>query len=326
MGPEMQDADGQTPAVRSEPPDLKPAVRGVALVVAGALVTGASASLLGLAKVSGPTAAFFRCGYALALLGPLALFERRRATASLGWPVIARAAGGGVALAVDLMVWDQSIKLLGAGLSTVVQDTQVLFVAAAGWLLFRESISARTLALVPVILGGIALIAGIGGSSGSNPTLGTALGIVSAVAYAGYILSFRAGRDQALPGARQLFVVTLAATVLSGAVGALTGTLVITPEWPSAGWLALAAVVVQVFGWSVLSRAMAHLSTVHLSIGLLLQPVAALAFAAIALGDFPSTLQLVGTVAVIGSVAGAAYFEGRRIPAKPQPDASRPTS
>ena len=321
----MRDAEGETSAARFEPPVSRPAVGGVLLVVLGALVTGSSASLLGLANVSGPTAAFFRCGYALALLGPLALFERRRATASLGWPVIARAAGGGVALAGDLIVWDQSIKLLGAGLSTVVQDTQVLFVAAAGWLLFRESITVGTLALVPVILGGVALIAGAGGSSGSNPTLGTALGIVSAIAYAGFILSFRAGRDQALPGARQLFVVTLAATALSGAVGSLTGTLVLTPEWPSAGWLALAAVLVQVFGWSVLSRAMAHLSTVHLSIGLLLQPVAALAFAAIALGDYPSALQLVGTVAVIGSVTGAVYFEGRRIPTKPQLGASPPS-
>ena len=325
MAAEMRDGESRTSAVRSETPESRPALGGVVLVVLGALVTGSSASLLGLAKVSGPTAAFFRCGYALALLGPLAWLERRRSTTPLGRRAIVRAAGGGVALAVDLMVWDQSIKLLGAGLSTVVQDTQVLFVAAAGWLLFRESIRAGTLALVPVILGGVALIAGVGGSSGSNPTLGTALGIVSAVAYAGYLLSFRAGRGQALPGARQLFVVTLAATVLSGTVGGLTGTLALTPEWPSAGWLALAAVVVQVFGWSVLSRAMAHLSTVHLSIGLLLQPVAALAFAAIALGDYPSALQLVGTVAVIGSVAGAAYFEGRRIPTKPHPDASRPS-
>lgn len=309
----MLDGDGDLSGKASVPTPSRPSSSAITLVIVGALVTGASASLLGLAKVSGPTAAFFRCGYSLVLLGPLAWREARRAPAPLHISALARAAGGGLALAVDLMVWDQSIKLLGAGLSTVVQDTQVLYVAALGWLLFRESLRVQTLLLVPVILGGVALIAGVGGGSGgSDPALGTLLALLSAIAYAGYILSFRTARGQAPPGLRQLFVVSLSATALSGMLGALSGTLAIVPSWPSAGWLALAAVVVQVFGWTVLSRAMAHLSTSQVSIGLLLQPVAALGFAAVALGEFPSALQLTGTVAVIGSVAGAAYFEGRR--------------
>src|SRR5207253_177545 len=75
-------------------------------------------------------------------------------------------------------------------LATVLGNLQVVLVGPIAWLLLKERLRGRTLAAIPISLGGVVLISGAVGSGayGRNPGLGVADGIVTAVSYAGFLL------------------------------------------------------------------------------------------------------------------------------------------
>lgn len=158
----------------------------------GAVCIAASGVLYRFAEVSPETATFFRCFYGLPLLVLAAAVERRRVG-----PLPARgrllAVFAGLLFAADLLFWHHSIDAVGAGLATVLGNLQVVVVAIAAWMLFGERPTARTLGALPVILFGIVLIAGVIGADtyGADPPLGVALGILTALSYAGYLIVIR---------------------------------------------------------------------------------------------------------------------------------------
>src|SRR5919107_5456164 len=100
----------------------------VPVVLLGALAIAFSAILYRLAEVSPATGAFFRCAWALPPLWLLARWEDRR----FG-PRTRRARGlawiAGVFFAADLLLWHNAIEHVGAGLATVLGNTQVVLVA-----------------------------------------------------------------------------------------------------------------------------------------------------------------------------------------------------
>src|SRR5262249_47384945 len=120
---------GAGPAAGGPPPVL--------LATLGAASISASAVLIKLAGTGAATAAFYRCLLALPVLAVLATLEQRRRgprppRARLG------AVLAGVFLAIDLVLWNHAIADVGAGIATVLGNLQVVFVAAAAWVLFSE--------------------------------------------------------------------------------------------------------------------------------------------------------------------------------------------
>ena len=86
---------------------------------------------------------------------------------------------------------------MGAGLATVLSNLQVVIVLAAAWLIWGERPTRPQLLGVPLALLGVALISGLlgGDAYGSDPVLGTLLGLGVAAAYSAYLLLLRKGRD-----------------------------------------------------------------------------------------------------------------------------------
>src|SRR5258706_5177826 len=95
----------------------------------GVLSISFSAVFVRLANVSPVTATFYRAAYALPLLAALWMIDRAgdRRTSRERW----LAAASGVFLALDLDLWHESIALIGAGLGTVMPNSQVALVALA---------------------------------------------------------------------------------------------------------------------------------------------------------------------------------------------------
>ena len=158
----------------------------------GALVIAFSAILVRLAEVSPSTAAFFRCSYALPLLALLAWREheryggRSRRDHLLGF-------FAGVLFAANLIFWHHAIEAVGAGLSTVLGNVQVVFVALLAWAALGERPDNRSLVAVPVVFGGVVLISGVIGSGayGDDPQLGVAFGLAAAGMCALFLLILR---------------------------------------------------------------------------------------------------------------------------------------
>src|SRR3954468_12305953 len=215
----------------------------------GAVSLSASAVLLGLAATTPATATAARCLFALPAVAALAAAERRRHGA-LNQQAYLSAAVCGVLFAADMLWWTQSIPEVGAGLSTVLVNTQVAIVPLLAWLVDRERSGPRFLWSLPVILAGVLLAGGIfeHGISGTNPAWGTIHAVAAAVCYSGFLFLLRRGGQGGNP-MQSYGVVLASATVVAAGLGLATNSLELSPGWSTYGWLILATVSGQLVGW-----------------------------------------------------------------------------
>ena len=227
----------------------------------------------------------------------------------------------GAFFAADLLLWHHAIEAVGAGLATVMGNTQVVLVGLIAWLLFRERPSAAALGAIPIAMLGIVLISGVleDGAYGENPPLGVVLGVLTGIAYSGFLLALRHGAGDRLRVAGPLFDATLASMLLVLPVGVISGRLDFAPGLEAQLWLILLALSSQVLGWLLITVSLPRLQAVATSLLLTLQPVATVVLAAILLGEDPSPLQLVGVAAILAGLM-VASFGGTARAAVPAPE------
>jgi drug/metabolite transporter (DMT)-like permease len=296
------------------------------MAMGGAVCIAFSAILVRLASVPPSTAAFYRCAYALPPLALLALWERRRyGPRDREQRLLALAAG--VFLAADLVFWHHAIAAVGAGLATVLANVQVVLVPLAAWAFLHERPERRTLAAVPVVLGGVVLISGaIGaGAYGDNPALGVLYGVLTAVMYAGLLLLLRAGNRDLVRPAGSLFDATLAAALVTLPIGWALDELELALTWPAHGWLVTLALTAQVLGWLLISDALPRVPAALTSIVLTLQPGLSVVLGIVLLDESPSGVQLLGIAVILGGVALATAGRSRASPVRAQ-EAAAPGS
>lgn len=297
------------------------AKRPVLTAVLGALTIAFSAIFVSLADVSPATAAIFRCAYALPPLALLAWYEQRRygprarGQARLAWIA-------GAFFAADLVLWHHAIGQVGAGLATVLGNTQVVVVPIAAWLMLGERPGWRVAASVPIVLIGVVLISGILGSEeafGRDPVLGVIFGLGTGVAYAGFLLvQRRANRDRRRP-AGPLFDATLSAAVFSLLIGLPLGEVDLVPTWPAHAWLVLLALSVQVVGWLLISISLPRLPAAITSVVLTIQPVGSVLLGIWILSEAPSAFQLVGVLFILAGLLLTTLQIRARARVRPRP-------
>ncbi len=292
-----------------------------ACALLGAVTIAFSSILVRLSHASPSTAAIFRCAYALPVLGLLAWHEDRRLGARR-WSDRRPALAAGVFFAADLMLWHHSIGDVGAGLSTVLANIQVVLVPLVAWAVLSEAPGRRVLVALPVSLVGVLLISGVleRGAYGHNPTRGTLFGLGAGVAYVGFLLLLRRGGVDLRRPAGPLFDATAVAAVLCVLAGLVIGDARLVPSWPGAGWLITLALTSQVLGWLLITSSLPRLPAALTSMLLTVQPVGSVALAALIFGESPSALQLAGVALVVAALLSA----GRAARPSGPPDTSEP--
>jgi len=160
----------------------------------GAVAIAFSSILVRLSHASPSTAAIFRCLFALPILGLLAWLEDRR-FGPRPWSERRVVVAAGGFLAVDLILWHNSIEDVGAGLATVLANIQVILVPLVAWAVLAEKPGRRMLAALPIALIGVVLISGVlqHGAYGRAPGRGAVFGLAAGVAYVGFLLLLRRG-------------------------------------------------------------------------------------------------------------------------------------
>lgn len=282
----------------------------------GAAAIAFSGILYRLSEVSPSTGAFFRCTYALPALWLFVRVEeqrlgpRTRDLRRTGWLA-------GAFFAADLLLWHHSIEQVGAGLATVLGNTQVVLVGLLAWVLLRERPPRSSLMAIPVAVVGIVLISGVleNGAYGDDPALGTLYGLLTGLAYSGFLLTLRRGAGEQHRVAGPLFDATLATAVLVLPFGLVAGDLDLLPDLEAQLWLVALALSSQVFGWLLITVSLPRLPAVVTSVLLTLQPVSSVVLAAIILGEDPSPLQLVGAGAILAGLLIASVGRGVKQPA-----------
>src|SRR5881296_2432281 len=293
--------------------------RPVLTVLVGAVAIAFSGILFRLSHVSPSTGAFYRCVWALPPLWMLARLEDRRfgkrdrRSIVLAWVA-------GAFFAADLVLWHNAIEQVGAGLATVLGNVQVVLVGLLAWALLGERPHRSSLAAIPIVGIGVVLISGAleQGAYGSNPRLGAVYGVLTGIAYSGFLLALREGSRDLRRPAGPLFTATLASALFCAVIGAAVGDLDLTPSWSATGWLILLAFTSQVVGWLLISTSLPRLPAVVTSILLTLQPVCSVVFAALIVDESPSKLQLAGAGCILAGLIVATV--GRRQIQSPEPE------
>jgi drug/metabolite transporter (DMT)-like permease len=290
-----------------------------ATAIAGAACISSSAVLMRLADTSASITALGRCGFALPVLGALALAERRRGAPRLPSRTRWLARLAGLFLAGDLILWSHAIAAIGAGLGTVVTNLQVLIIPLLAWLILDERPRRSLVLASPVMLTGLALVGGLGGldgprAYGTDPALGVVYGIGVAILYAIYILMLRQATSArgTRPGPRGegartavagvLFEATVGATAGSAAGGFALHDFHLGHAWPALGWLVLLAMTSQVLGWLLITVSMPRLPAGMIGALLLVQPAGSVALSYVILGERPSALQLLGVALMLAGL------------------------
>jgi len=271
----------------------------------GAVLISFSGVWVRLADVEVARSAFLRVTYALPLLAVLVVVRAGSGVVARRWfqPV---AFAAGLLFGVNLVAWHGSIRIIGAGLGTVLPNLQVVVVGLLGVLLFRERPRAGFWVALPVVLVGIWLLSALGQpviSDGSVP-VGVGLGVLAGVAYGTWlvVLRFARGRRGGSSAPEMLWSLTLGGFVVTGAVALWEG--VAGPAgWPADGWLLLLAIGSQVVGWLLLTSSIHLLPAAATSVALLLQPVLALLWGAVLLSEPVRAPQVAGAAIVLVGVA-----------------------
>jgi drug/metabolite transporter (DMT)-like permease len=220
---------------------------------------------------------------------------RDRGAAPLPWRALVLA---GLFFAGDLGVWHVSIQYTSVANSTLEANFAPLFVTLGAWLLFRQRVSRLFLLALCVTLGGGALLIGPNFGGNDKALLGDALGVLTAVFYAGYFLSLKSATGSAST-ARVMAVNTTVAALALLPYALLTADVF----WPQGvhGWLVLAglALIPHVAGQSLIAYGFAHLPASFSAVSLLLQPVLAAVYAWVLLGEGMGPLQIAGGAVVL---------------------------
>ncbi|CAN5656011.1 DMT family transporter [soil metagenome] len=271
--------------------------------ILGAFCIAFSAIFVRLAGVSPSTAAVYRCAYAVPVLWLLARRERSR-FGPRSWADRRPALIAGIFFAADLIFWHRAIQAVGAGLATVLGNTQVLFVALAAWVFLREKPNATAFASIPMVLAGIVAISGVlgRGAYGENPLMGVVYGLLTGISYTGFLLVLRHGNEDVRRPAEPLLDATLVGAIVSAAAGLALGELDFVPAWPAHGWLLALALTSQVVGWLLISVSLPRLPAVMTSLILTLQPVGSVIFGIVLLSEDPSGAQLAGVLVILAGL------------------------
>ncbi|MFN7294075.1 MAG: EamA family transporter, partial [Lysobacteraceae bacterium] len=137
--------------------------RALLAMAAGASLISLTGVLVRLADVPPTVAGMYRMLFGGAMLGVvLVLLGRWRALSARAWVFCLWPAA---AFAADLWLWHRSIHAVGPGLATLLANTQVFFMVAAGVLFFGERLHPRFFAGVMLAFAGLVLILGDGWSA-----------------------------------------------------------------------------------------------------------------------------------------------------------------
>lgn len=168
----------------------RPTALGTMQVLVGAFMISFSAIFVKLAHVSPTASAFYRVFFGGLFLLLYVLVSRHGLR--IRWKPLGLIGLCGLFFAFDLALWHRSVLYIGPGLSTILANFQVFFLAGFGIIVLKEALTWRYLISVPLALGGLALIVGLDWSLlDSDYKVGLLLGVLTALAYSSYLLTLR---------------------------------------------------------------------------------------------------------------------------------------
>lgn len=241
-------------------------------LIIGAIIISFSSVMVKLAHVPPDVAGFYRLvGGGLGMLLILWRLGKLKDLTPHVWKWSLLSA---LFFAVDFFFWHRSIGLIGPGLSTMLANFQVIALAAVSIILLKEKVSRPLLIAIPMALVGLYLMVGVSWVSFTPEfKLGVVFGLLTAIAYAFYLLSlkFSLTKVGADPLAMACIVALLTGFMLAILALAQAESFVI-PDTQSLLALTALALICHATGWYLITRGIQQVRTSLVGLILLLQP------------------------------------------------------
>jgi drug/metabolite transporter (DMT)-like permease len=275
--------------------------RSLAALLLGATCIALSPIFVRLSEAGPTPTAFWRVTLAVPVLWMLWFVKRESKEEGYPakWPLLFAA---GFAFAGDLGFWHTSIQLTSVANSTLLANLASIFVTLAAWIFLRQRPSGLFLAGLAAALAGVALLVKTSVAFSATGLLGDALGVVTAMFYAGYIFAVKGLRDRG-ETTLHLMAATSTITALFLLPAALASGEQFAPV-SAYGWAVLLglALISHAAGQGLIAYALAHLPAAFSSVSLLFQPVMAALFAWMLLSESLVPLQIAGGLVVLAGI------------------------
>ena len=277
-----------------------------------ALLTGAvgiafAPIFVRLSEVGPSATAFYRVFLALPVLWLWRLQERHKPdppAQPAGPKDYRQLVIAGLLFAGDLALWHWSIRLTTVANATLFANFAPIFVTLGARILFSEKVTRTFLLGMAGALAGAAMVVGNSLSVTAKHVAGDLVGIVTAVFYAGYMLSVKHLR-RSFSTATIMAWSGLSASPVLFLVALASGERLVPIQ--ASGWIVVIALALisQVGGQSLIAYAFAHLPASFSSLSLLLQPAVAALLAWIILRESLGPLQAFGGALIMCGIAVA---------------------
>lgn len=243
---------------------------------AGAALISFSAVFVKLAHVGPTTAGFYRVLFGGIML--LILLALRRERPFQGLRHTALLAVCGMIFALDLTLWHRSIHYVGPGLSTLIANFQVFFLALIGVLGMGERVTGKLILSISMAMVGLYLLVGLNWNAlGKDYKTGVILGLMTAMCYTAYILSLRKSQSGADAGSgfSAIAIISVFSALFLGMEAWFFRETFTIPDHQT--WFALVGYGFcgQVLGWVLISRGLPKVEASRAGLILLLQPTLA---------------------------------------------------
>ncbi len=214
----------------------------------------------------------------------------------------------GLIFCCDLFVWHRSILFAGAGIATILGNTQVFWMALIGVVFFSEKLSTTYLISVCMAFIGVVLLVGVGSFQefSSQYMKGIVFGLMTGVFYSGYITFVKkAGHtNHAISFLTLMAWTSLFSALFLGSAMIIESDPYMPRDMYTWGVLLALAFVAQALGWWVISKTLPKIKASQSGIVLLLQPTLATVWGVIFFAEQLQLLQIIGA----GLTLTAIYF------------------
>ncbi|MBD3869102.1 MAG: DMT family transporter [Acidobacteria bacterium] len=292
----MQDYQHQGSAAQ---PLIRIAIGAVCISFAPVLVKAVGGG------IPGPTGiGMYRCLIGAALLFLAALHRRDRLL--LPGRVMALLALAGFIFFLDLFVWHRSIILAGAGMATILGNTQVFATAVLSLLLFKEKLTGRFILAAVSAMAGVILLVGIGSdvTFDGQYLKGIVFGLLTGIVYASFLITIRQVgriRDNGTNLTRIAWI-SLFSGMFLGIAALVERDLGPPPDLKTWSLLFLLALVAQSAGWLLIARSLPKVPGAVGGLLLLLQPVLATVWGAFLFREHLEPVQMIGAAVTLVAI------------------------
>lgn len=265
----------------------------------GIICISFSPILVKVADASPVVCAFYRIFFAWMALLPYCLYKQNLKMARKD---IILAVIGGIVFASDIAVWNLSLKMISATVSTLLANLAPVWVGLLSYILFRKKSGWLFWAGTIIAIIGMEVLVGIANLVQLKINMGVVFAVAASLLYSVYILITKdiLKRISTIPF---MFYNMLAAGVFLFIICMVLGDGFFHYNLKTWGSFVGMGLVCQLLGWITINYAISHIESTKIAITLLSQTVIAGFLAVFFLDEKLEMKEIIGSIIVLAGIA-----------------------